>query len=118
MGVIERCIKSRNERQSFGNLLKQAREMFMSEDALDMGAEDNEYYTNAALMVRAGLREDPLVVEALRYAWNRIRLSERNLLLETREYEFGPEKPPRDGEPEFTLTIELFCTLPETQSMP
>ena len=41
--------------------------MFMSEDALDMGAEDNEYYTNAALMVRAGLREDPLVVEALRF---------------------------------------------------
>ena len=111
MGVIERCIKSRNERQSFGNLLKQAREMFMSEDALDMGAEDNEYYTNAALMVRAGLREDPLVVEALRYAWNRIRLSERNLLLETREYEFGPEKPPRDGEPEFTLTKVAYGTL-------
>ena len=83
--VIEHCIANRNGRQSFATVVRQAREMFMTTEAMDAGAEMGVYYSNAALMVRASLRNEPEVLDALKYAWQRVVHAELNVRIDSRE---------------------------------
>ena len=107
--IIENCVRNKNGRQSFANIVKLAREQFMTEEAVDAGAENGRYYSNAALMVRATLRTEPEVEDALSYAWNRVTRAERNVTSSDRDGSFDPRQSPMLHEP--TLSHTAYKTM-------
>ena len=85
--VISNVMRKQHARESFASIVQQAKEMFMTEAAVEAGAENGRYYSNAALMVRAGLRHEPEVAEALAYAWEKLTLAESNI---SRDFRAAP----------------------------
>ena len=69
MAMITRLVNRRKTFQNLMQTIKQAKEKFMDEEALRAGAEEGKFYTNAALILRSGLRDNPKVLEALGTAW-------------------------------------------------
>jgi hypothetical protein len=110
--TIEQCVHNKIGRQSFAEIVDLARQMFLTHEAKAAGAESGRYYTNTALMVRATLSQEPQVLAALRYAWQRcthaelnIKLASRELGVEVRTVVVGA----KDGVDELALS-RLACT--------
>ena len=108
--VIRRGLRARSRRQTFESIVRQAREMFLTDAARDAGAEENKFYSNAALMLRASLRQEPEVIEALGYAWQRVTHAELNIRSESRQC--GAQARGRTiGSAELSLSRVAYATM-------
>jgi len=70
--VLEAWARRKKQRLRFQQIVREARELFLDERALDAGALDSQFYTNSALVVRKQLMESGPVQRAMAAAWKSV----------------------------------------------
>ena len=69
MAKLDRMFALRKAQKTFWEVVVQARQKLLDSTAISAGAEEGQFYTDSALMIRESLRTSPQVEDSLEAAW-------------------------------------------------
>lgn len=67
--TVQRVVRLHQARRMWTAVVERAKSKFLDEQAIEAGARNGKFYSNAALIVREGLRSEAAISEALTEAW-------------------------------------------------